>query len=406
LTIKILKGEKEMRKWLALVMILSFIGLTGVAYANYSTVPCDADGQHACVKDDNVQWPEADKCPHDWVCVTIDECQTCPQGPIGPQGPKGEIGATGAKGDIGPIGLTGSQGIPGIQGPKGDKGDTGAIGPIGPIGPIGLTGLQGPKGDKGDTGAIGPIGPIGPIGLTGLQGPKGDKGDTGKDGKEGKVGPIGPIGLTGPKGDAGPQGPIGVTGLTGAKGDPGIAGSDATVSCIMYKVYGYAPAVNDCRVAFVSSLTFNGNLGGLTGADRKCQGLAEVAGLYNPINYKAWLSSDMGTVQWRLTHPNAVTMSVRGAGTIISDHWSDMLDGTLKNPIRFDEYGHLTLDNVWTGTLKNGKKSDSDCSNWQSSDSTVEGSYGVSSSTKTLWTDNQPPDMTCDKMLRLYCIEQ
>src|SRR5215212_6677746 len=45
-----------------------------------------------------------------------------------------------------------------------------------------------------------------------------------------------------------------------------------------------------CSV-FLSSITYDGNLGGLSGADAKCQGLAAVAGL--PGIYKAWLSDDM-----------------------------------------------------------------------------------------------------------------
>src|SRR4029077_17175057 len=54
-------------------------------------------------------------------------------------------------------------------------------------------------------------------------------------------------------------------------------------------------------IVFVSSATYGGgNLGGLTGADPKCQSLATAAVL--PGTYKAWLSDDTTSAASRLTH--------------------------------------------------------------------------------------------------------
>jgi hypothetical protein len=208
------------------------------------------------------------------------------------------------------------------------------------------------------------------------------------------------MGLTGPTGPAGPQG------LKGDKGDKGDPGSVASLPSLIEKVYGLKPDTDDSRIIFVTSMSFNGNLGGLAGADQQCQNLATVAGLYNPTNYKAWLSDNTTNAVDRLEHAPVPYLSVRGYGTIIAQNWDDLVDGALANPIRFDEYGRLVTDRVWTGTMSDGTKAGSDCSGWTSAKSTVKGSYGLSSDLTSLWTDNQPPDKSCSQKLRLYCVEQ
>ena len=298
-------------------------------------------------------------------------------GPTGAQGPAGATGPQGPIGLTGPAGATGPQGLAGLTGPAGPQGPAGATGPQGPIG---LTGPAGATGPQGLAGLTGPAGPQGPAGDAGLQGP---------------------VGLTGP---AGPQGSKGDKGDKGDSGSPG--GSGAPFPSLIEKVYGLKPDTDDCRIVFVTSMSFNGNLGGLAGADQQCRNLATVAGLYNPTNYKAWLSDNTTNAADRLEHATLPYLSVRGYGTIIAQNWDDLVDGALANPIRFDEYGRLVTDSVWTGTMSDGTKASSACSNWTSAKSTLKGSYGLSSDLTSLWTDNQPPDKSCSQKLRLYCVEQ
>lgn len=80
----------------------------------------------------------------------------------GAPGAQGLVGATGAQGPAGPVGATGA------QGPAGAVGATGAQGPAGPVG---ATGAQGPAGPVGATGAQGPAGPVGATGPAGPAGP-------------------------------------------------------------------------------------------------------------------------------------------------------------------------------------------------------------------------------------------
>ena len=98
-------------------------------------------------------------------------------------------------------------------------------------------------------GAQGPQGAQGTQGLQGLQGPPGVQGLTGAQG---------PAGSTGPQGIQGPPGPPGA---------------------VLY-LDGGAPFVAPGRVQFAgfTSALFNGNLGGITGANAKCS--TEFAGSF------------------------------------------------------------------------------------------------------------------------------
>lgn len=65
-----------------------------------------------------------------------------------------------------------------------------------------------------------------------------------------------------------------------------------------------------CRV-FLSSQIYPGNLGGLIGADEKCNTLAQAEGL--PGLYKAWLSTASVAAATRLTHNPGPYVLTNGA---------------------------------------------------------------------------------------------
>ena len=72
---------------------------------------------------------------------------------------------------------------------------------------------------------------------------------------------------------------------------------------------------------FVTSSTFDGNLGGLAGADVKCQGAATTAGL--PGTFRAWLSDSTTSASARLTHsalPYALVNDVQVADDFDRSH--------------------------------------------------------------------------------------
>src|SRR6185369_8943915 len=59
-------------------------------------------------------------------------------------------------------------------------------------------------------------------------------------------------------------------------------------------------ADGSCRLAFVSSSTANGAIGGLDPADARCQSLAQNAGLLG--TYRAWLSTNTVSAAMHLNH--------------------------------------------------------------------------------------------------------
>lgn len=169
----------------------------------------------------------------------------------------------------------------------------------------------------------------------------------------------------------------------------------------------------DCNRAliFVTEDTYTGNLGGLTGADEKCQVSASQAGL--PGTYKAWLSDSVTSATDRLNHSAIAYYSTNGA--LVAVNWDDLTDGALYSPVNANQFGNFTetaSSNVWTGTDSNGISNITDpispglvsCQNWTADISFLIGPIGSKSSTNSTWTENG--GLGCDQPARLYCVQQ
>ena len=157
------------------------------------------------------------------------------------------------------------------------------------------------------------------------------------------------------------------------------------------------------KIIFVTSETFDGNLGGLAGADAICQRLADAANVFG--SYKAWLSDSTVSPANRFSMSSAPYIRVDGIR--VADSFSDLIDGNLTNPINVDETSAKPVDDrVWTGTQIDGTTDgrEQHCGNWQST--TGDGSFGVSSDTNRNWTDTLAADACSISDKRLYCMEQ
>lgn len=77
------------------------------------------------------------------------------------------------------------------------------------------------------------------------------------------------------------------------------------------------------RRVFVTSQVYTGNLGGLAGADAKCQTLADAAGLGG--TYKAWLSASTISAAERLTHVGAPYVLADGV-TVVAKDWEHLVN--------------------------------------------------------------------------------
>ena len=175
-----------------------------------------------------------------------------------------------------------------------------------------------------------------------------------------------------------------------------------------YLIVSAASPTSDKKI-FLSSVTYTGSLGGLAGADEKCQTLAQNAGL--PGTFKAWLSDSVTAAKDRLTH--AIAPYKRVDGATVASNWDDIVDGALTNPIYLTETGTLmgAGTSVWTNTDQDGSIHDPllnwHCANWTSNVASFKGHWGLSDgSDNYLWTNFNMTPATCDLQKRLYCVEQ
>jgi hypothetical protein len=152
--------------------------------------------------------------------------------------------------------------------------------------------------------------------------------------------------------------------------------------------------------AFVSSLdTYNGNFGGLAGADAICDGLAGPAGLSG--TYHAWLST--ATVDAKDRIPD-VEYKTTTEVTIANDK-ADLLDGSLISPIKFNENKGSENSRVWTGTLRSGlyDSNTGDCLGWSTSDISYESREGRSDWSTFRWTEYFT--RRCNTGRAIYCFQ-
>ncbi len=152
--------------------------------------------------------------------------------------------------------------------------------------------------------------------------------------------------------------------------------------------------------AFLTSVVYDGNLGGLKGADNKCQLRADSLNMGG--TWKAWLSDEKTSAASRLNHFNGPFKMMDG--TVVADNWNDLVDGVLKSPINIDEYGYSAAWSVWTNTKPDGTVSSNEaCLNWTSNISYL-GRVGTTSYQDQRWTSYS--SSTCNYTRRLYCLEQ
>lgn len=160
------------------------------------------------------------------------------------------------------------------------------------------------------------------------------------------------------------------------------------------------------KTVFVSSQTYTGNLGGLTGADAKCNTLASAAGLKG--NYMAWLSDSMNSPSTRF-NDYEYNNYVLTDGTSIAHAWADLIDSSLLHAINLNENGQATsAQYVWTNTLQDGTIGNVNnlwnCFSWTSSEISYSGGRGTTNSTTATWTNNGAP--SCSLNYPIYCFEQ
>lgn len=152
------------------------------------------------------------------------------------------------------------------------------------------------------------------------------------------------------------------------------------------------------RIIFVTQNDFQGDLGGLQGADRICQDEAVDAGL--PGTFTAWLSTGsqnainrIGSRQGRI---------VFAEGTQMALDWQQLGSGALVDGISMTARGTPSqLFYVWTGTGNSGFSTFQTCQDWTSLG--VNGTAGRVRGTFD-WSDTSTG--TCSSQFGLYCLQR
>lgn len=157
----------------------------------------------------------------------------------------------------------------------------------------------------------------------------------------------------------------------------------------------------DYRRVFITSLEFNGNFEGRVElADAKCYNLANNKALGG--EWKAWISDSLVSPESRFVKHNSPYKLLNGI-TIARD-WTDLVDGSLQNPINIDENGNTKPPDsyIWTATHSLGFKTQPNCNNWTSDSS--QGIVGNTEYKDFRWT--QETNRLCRLYASLYCFEQ
>ena len=154
------------------------------------------------------------------------------------------------------------------------------------------------------------------------------------------------------------------------------------------------------KLAFATSTTYNGSLGGIAGGDAKCAARAAAASLSG--TYKAFLGDSTGSPNTSFTR-GAQYYLVDGT-TLVAQSYGDLTDGTLQNGILKNEFGStFGAAAAWTGTNANGTAHSNHCSNWSTASSSATGRVGQAGGAGSGLSIN---NLTCNEAIVLFCFQQ
>ena len=179
---------------------------------------------------------------------------------------------------------------------------------------------------------------------------------------------------------------------------------DSSTHQIQACVFDRVVTIAGYHLIFLSSETYNGDLGGLSGADETCQDLAYDAGLPRHDSYKAFLSGG-GSMK-------KITDRIRIIGPVINTNKETIAQGRelfvvpLQALVRYDESGTIvSSDNtVWTGGKTNNWGAADHCTNWTVTSG--QGGTGNSLDSVEWFSRSSGASTSCSDLHRIYCISQ
>ncbi len=162
------------------------------------------------------------------------------------------------------------------------------------------------------------------------------------------------------------------------------------------------------NVIFVTSTTHDGNLGGLSGADDICAGLAGGAGL--PGNFVAYLSA-LGAGDTPINAADRLGSAqgwVRRDGRVVALSQANLTSGKLFYPPLLNEWGQETVMGAdvptFTGSSFGGTMAiDRHCHSWTTNAPANAATIGNGAAGSSHWQAATQAD--CDNELSIYCLQ-
>ena len=177
---------------------------------------------------------------------------------------------------------------------------------------------------------------------------------------------------------------------------------------LLTAIAGSASADQHEKTVFVTSAKFKGNLGGLAGADNKCQAEADgPASIVPSGTYLAWLSDGTDSPDTRFTksaHPYMLL-----DGTKIAENYTDLTDGSILRAINIDSTGKpLGAQQFWTGTKADGTTAPLfvTCNGWKDPLPYHKGTHGQTNLTDSSWSTMHSNDSCRIGPNFLLCFQQ
>jgi hypothetical protein len=173
------------------------------------------------------------------------------------------------------------------------------------------------------------------------------------------------------------------------------------------------------RLLFITRQQFDGDLGGVSGADLKCHAAASAAGLPNANMYRAWISDNFQSPETRFDQWDlpGVPVILHG-GLVVADDLLDLVDNGPRTGIARTELGEAVFkQRVWTTTSAFGEifSIDDHCDNWLAAGGGFEARRGLNAldvedgpdwddwRSQRWWTSYA--SLICSQSARLYCID-
>jgi len=155
---------------------------------------------------------------------------------------------------------------------------------------------------------------------------------------------------------------------------------------------------------YVTSSVYNGNLGGVRGADEKCNNLSDSNYPNDGYYYKALI----GASEKRDKNKNWVLEKDMDYYRSYESTLIDTTDSQKKFTFNFDNSINETKNYIWTGLNNDSDNyiSDDNCDNWNSSDNSFYGDYGISNRTGSSSIIQANFYFHCNREGLLYCVEQ